>query len=162
MRFGWVKFGVMAAVAVLMGTPASAATVSEEARCTIVKLKSSVKEVKDKAQCYERSLKADVPVSGACLKRAEDKRERLFERAEQRGGCKTTKEGATIGVRVDAFLQDINRTLDGSASASAKASGSPPKEDAKAAEGTKKAEAPAATPVADSKEAAEAKKPAGN
>ena len=104
-----------------------AESISEETRCKIVKLKASVKELKDKAQCYERSFKANVPVSGRCLERAEYKRARLYERAEQRGGCTGTGEGTTIAARIDDFLRDTTQTLEPSPK-SAKDAG---KEDAK-------------------------------
>lgn len=129
---------VAVVLAVVVGlSPTSRAqtsTVSEATRCEIVKLKALVKELKDKAQCYERSLKASVPVSDACFDRAEHKRERLFARAEERGACKTVKDGASFSTRVDAFLQDVTRSLHGSEAAAKKAAETV-KNDAKAAAG---------------------------
>ena len=129
---------VAAAAAILVGlssaSEAQTSTVSEATRCEIVKLKALVKELKDKAQCYERSLKANVPVSDSCFDRAEHKRERLFARAEDRGACKTVKDGATFSTRIDAFLQDVTRSLHGT-EAAAKEAVETVKSDAKAAAG---------------------------
>jgi len=140
----------MAACVLLWGTTAGAGSMSEETRCTIVKLKASVKELKDKAHCYERSLKAGVPVAGACLARAEDKRERLFRHAEERGGCKTTKDGASLGTRADSYLLDLTRALEGattSAATPAPTVGKKPEGSSEAAEATKGTPAKAAEPT---------------
>lgn len=112
MREGWVA---LAACVVFLVLPATGAAVelTEATRCRIIKLKAVVKELKDKAQCYERSFKGNIPVSQACLQRAEEKRERLFGRAEQRGGCATARDGATLGARTDAYLRDVTGSLEG-------------------------------------------------
>ncbi len=92
------------------------AAVSAEARCKIMKLKAVLKEAKDKAHCYERSLKANLPSSQICFARAEERRQRYFQRVEETGGCATVKDGASLGVRVDGFLQDVTTALQGRAS----------------------------------------------
>lgn len=144
MRMGWV--GIVMLMAVSSASSAGAATVSEETRCEIVKLKATVKEVKDKAQCYERSLKAKVPVSQDCFERAAQKRDRIFERAEERGGCKTTKDGPGYGARIDVFLQEVTQKLAGTPTSKASAEASPEASpEAKKAEGTAQAK-PAGTP----------------
>lgn len=144
MRMKWVGTVVLA-VTLSSASPSGAAAISDETRCEIVKLKATVKELKDKAQCYERSLKGNVPVSQACFERAEQKRDRIFERAEERGGCKTTKDGPGYGARIDVFLREVTQKL-AKGTPSDKASAETPAE-AKEAEGVEKAK-PAGTPSA--------------
>ncbi len=166
MRTQWVGFGVIAVCGLLTAATATAApaAISEGARCEIIKLKATVKELKDKAQCYERSLKGNVPVAQSCFARAESKRERIFSRAEERGGCKTTKDGATLGARIDSFLQDATRALSGSAAAPKKATVAPAEEAKTPDAGVQKTQQPAtdAPPAAPAKPAddATAKTPA--
>ncbi len=159
MRQGWVGLLVMAAFCAVVFGPekASAATVSDATRCEIIKLKGVVKELKDKAQCYERSMKANAPVSQACFNRAEEKRQRIYDRAEERGGCKTMKDGATLGVRIDAFLQDATRTLSGEGAAAKAAATEEKKSDANDAKAAD-AKAPEATPSAEGQAASPEKK----
>lgn len=138
--------GVTAGALLLALSSYAAAEVSEATRCEIIKLKSVVKELKDKAQCYERSLKTNVPVPESCLARAEQKKARIFERVEERGACRTTTDNDMLSSRIDSFLQDVTKSLGsgGSPASSKSAAASPPSED-KSAKGTEQAK-PAATP----------------
>lgn len=94
----------------LAGSTAGAAEVDAR-RCAVIKLRALVKEVKDKAQCWERSLKAETPVASDCLGKAEARRDRMFERAEAGGACATQKDGSTFGSRIDAFVAELSRVL---------------------------------------------------
>lgn len=108
-----------------------AAEVSEATRCEIIKLKAVVKELKDKAQCYERSLKTNLPVPQSCLSYAEKKKARIFERIDGRGACLASADNALLSLRIDSFLRDVKTSLHaGGLSATPKSAGAkPPVED---------------------------------
>ena len=110
MRTAFRTLGIVAACLIVSGSQAPAADL-EARRCAVVKLKAVIKEAKDKEQCYERALKSEVPVSSDCLSKAASRRDHMFERAEERGGCATEKDGAGMGSRVDSFVGDVTRAL---------------------------------------------------
>ncbi|MBM4265011.1 MAG: hypothetical protein FJ144_00125 [Deltaproteobacteria bacterium] len=129
MRTGVQTIAIAAAVTAFFGLAVSTAGAAEmdARRCAVIKLRALVKEVKDKAQCWERSLKAEAPVESDCLSKAEARRDRMFERAEEGAACATQKDGSAYSGRIDAFIGEVSRALlpGAAATASPQSSASP-------------------------------------
>jgi hypothetical protein len=128
MRTGVQTIAIAAAVTAFLALAVSTAGAAEmdARRCAVIKLRALVKEVKDKAQCWERSLKVEAPVESDCLSKAEARRDRMFERAEEGGACATQKDGSSYSGRIDAFIGEVSRALlPGAPAASPKSSASP-------------------------------------
>src|SRR5438552_5648835 len=80
-------------------------------RCAAAKIKEAGKKAHAKALCYAKAAAAGVPVSQACLDKADAQFSLAFANAEEKarksGGCATTGDDAVIEDKVDAFVSDV-------------------------------------------------------
>lgn len=92
-RSGWQGWMVLAggvlAWAALGSATAARAAADPAAVCTNRKLHATALHARSLLYCHARALRRGVPVSDACLAKADDRLARLFARADQREGCLT-------------------------------------------------------------------------
>src|SRR5439155_245961 len=84
--------------------------------------KAAGKKAHAKALCYAKAAAAGVPVSQACLDKAEAQFSLAFANAEEKasksGGCVTQSDVADVENRVDMFISDVVSALPGTTTTS--------------------------------------------
>src|SRR5262245_27580623 len=97
---------------VLTALPATAAQ-NPTAVCSGSKRKAAGKKANAKLKCVAKAAasKKDPPVDPVCMTKAEDKFDRAFTKADDKGGCLTTNDTATIEALVDACVGRIRTQL---------------------------------------------------
>jgi len=118
-RAGLLPLG-LAAIAYVCAGDGVAGPPSPEAtaqRCAAAKIKAAGKKAHAKALCYAKAAAAGVPVSQACLDKAEAQFSAAFANAEEKasksGGCVTQSDVADVENRVDMFVSDVVSALPG-------------------------------------------------
>jgi cysteine-rich repeat protein len=85
--------------------PASAA-VTPNQKCASAKMKAAGKRLSGEAKCYSKALMASAAVDPVCLQSAATKFTEAFTKAET-GDCRHDGDAGTIGVKIDAAIEDI-------------------------------------------------------
>ena len=85
-------------------------------KCTAAKYNAAGQRVADEAKCFGKAVKKGGGVDSACLLKAEGMFASLFMKAESHADCLAPKgDAGTVAATVDAFVEDIGRTVTGSA-----------------------------------------------
>ena len=85
-------------------------------KCTAAKYNAAGQRVADEAKCFGKAVKKGGGVDSACLLKAEGMFASLFMKAESHADCLAPKgDAGTVAATVDAFVDDIGRTVTGSA-----------------------------------------------
>src|SRR3989449_1384649 len=85
-------------------------------KCTAAKYDAAGQRAADKARCFGKAVKKGGGVDSACLLKAEGVFSSLFMKAESHADCLAPKgDAGTVASTVDAFVEDIGRTVTGSA-----------------------------------------------
>src|SRR6266446_67284 len=84
-------------------------------KCTAAKYNAAGQRAADKAKCFGKAVKKGGGVDSACLSNAEGMFSSLFTKAESHADCLAPKgDAGTVASTVDAFVEDITRTVTGS------------------------------------------------
>jgi len=84
-------------------------------KCTAAKYNAAGQRAADKAKCFGKTVKKGGGVDSACLSKAEGMFSSLFMKAESHADCLAPKgDAGTVASTVDAFVEDITRTVTGS------------------------------------------------
>jgi hypothetical protein len=96
----------------LTGLPEAAAQ-NPAAECSGSKRKAAGKKANAKLKCVAKAAasKQSSPVDPLCMTKAEDKFDRAFTKADDKGGCLATDDAATIEALVDACVGQIRTEL---------------------------------------------------
>jgi len=85
-------------------------------KCTAAKYNAAGQRAADKAKCFGKAVKKGGGVDSACLSKAERMFSSLFMKTEAHADCLAPKgDAGTVASTVDAFVEDITRTVTGSA-----------------------------------------------
>jgi len=101
------------AASILFGlgsTPAWAKPTPAQA-CAAAKMKAAANKAKKKLGCHATAAKKGLPVDAECLMKAESKFVEAFQKAEDKGGCATVNDAASIESIVDVFVNSIVAAL---------------------------------------------------
>jgi cysteine-rich repeat protein len=82
------------------------AAVTPAQKCASSKMKAAGKRLNAQAKCYSKALAASAVVDPACLQSAATKFADAFTKAET-GDCLHDADAGTIGVKIDAVIDDI-------------------------------------------------------
>src|SRR5437762_200232 len=84
-------------------------------KCTAAEYNAAGQRAADKAKCFGKAVKKGGGVDSACLSKAEGMFSSLFMKAESHADCLAPKgDAGTVASTVDAFVEDITRTVTGS------------------------------------------------
>src|SRR5689334_15607972 len=84
-------------------------------RCAAAKLKAAGKKASSRSKCYAKGVSKGAPAVGTCLSNASGKLDAAFGKAEQKFTCHTNMDASTIEGDVDAFVDQVRSTVNGSA-----------------------------------------------
>lgn len=75
-------------------------------KCALKKIKAVAKKAQLKLKCYAKAAVKGA-VDPKCIAKAEAKFDKLFTKAESKGGCATSGDEQALEDKVDAFVADV-------------------------------------------------------
>ena len=102
-----VESGIDSAVGAFVTALQPATTDSAAVKCAVTKIKAAAKKAEDQIKCHSSAFGRGQPVDARCLAKAGSKLLVAFQKAEARGGCTTTGDGAAIETIVDQLVDGV-------------------------------------------------------
>ena len=107
----WLLVGTLIAA-----TPGGArASETPAQRCSVAKSKAAAKKIVAKLTCQQKATRVGAAIDPTCLRTAERKFDAAIVKAEARGGCAVSGDGATIESAVDSCVDSIVTLTGGTA-----------------------------------------------
>ena len=97
----------VATATLLLASGIASARVAPSQKCSVAKSQAAAKKIAAKLKCYDNATKKGLPVDPACLQKAETKFNDAIAKAEKKGGCLVTGDGATIESAVDSCIESV-------------------------------------------------------
>ena len=97
----------LATATLLLATGVANARVAPSQKCSVAKSQAATKKIAAKLKCHEKATSKALPVDPACLQKAEAKFNDAIAKAEKKGGCLVTGDGATIEGAVDSCVGSV-------------------------------------------------------
>lgn len=107
----WLLVGTLIA-AIPVGARASETPAQ---RCSVAKSKAAAKKIVAKLTCQQKAMRVGAAIDPTCLSAAETKFDAAIVKAEARGGCAVSGDGATIESAVDSCVDSIVTLTGGTA-----------------------------------------------
>ena len=100
----------IALLAVFVAVPADAGP-APAAKCVAAKLNAAAKRLAAVTKCRAKAALTATAVDSTCLAKAEEKFQKAFQKAEEKGGCMFTGDAAVIGPGLATCTDTIHETI---------------------------------------------------
>jgi hypothetical protein len=102
-----VEAGIDSAVGAFVTALQPASTDGAAVKCAATKMKAAAKKAENEIKCHSSAFGRGQPVDARCLAKAGNKLLQAFQKADAKGGCSTTGDGAAIETIVDQLVDGV-------------------------------------------------------